>query len=216
MPITSLSTRNVAKPSRYVGVLAALAIALSACADDGRELAEPSQSQTTTTRPPPPTSAPNSEVGQTGLTLTSPAFQPGDLVPVSATCAGDNVFPELAWTNVPANAVELAVTLSDQTDPEEGLLLWLMAGIDPSNTGLQAGTMPIGAFETLNDYGNPGFGSPCLESFSSGRRDLQFRLYVLTQPSGVAPGAPGNEAWATLRAGSVESASILARIDASS
>ena len=90
---------------------------------------------------------------------------------------------------------------------------WRMAGIDPGNAGLTAGTMPTGAFETLNDYGNPGFGTPCISS-TEGGRDLQFRLHVLTQPSGISPGDPGNEAWDTIRARSVESASVLARVNA--
>lgn len=188
------------------------AVSVTGCADDGRELAAPKSWQTTTTRPPPPTSAPLQETGAAGLTLSSPLFEPGDDIPPSATCAGDNVFPDLTWTGVPENTVELAVTLSDQTDPDEPLLLWLMAGIDPSNDGLAAGTMPTGAFETLNDYGNPGYGTPCLETFASGPRDLQFRLHVMTNPSGIAPGDPGNEAWTTIRAQSVDTASLLARI----
>jgi phosphatidylethanolamine-binding protein (PEBP) family uncharacterized protein len=188
-------------------------LGLSACADDGRDLAAAQPWQTTTTRPPPPTSALDQETGETGVALTSPAFEAGADIPVSATCAGDNVFPDLAWSGVPQNAVELAITLSDQTEPEEPLLLWLMAGISPTNTGLAAGTMPVGAFETLNDYGNPGYGTPCLDTLASGRRDLQFRLHVMTEPSGIAPGDPGNEAWATVRSRSVDSASLLARID---
>ncbi len=193
-----------------IGFLA-LALVGSSCADDGRDLAAPASWQTTTTRPPPPTSAPDQESGPSGMTLTSPAFEAGAEFPVSATCDGDNIFPDLNWSDVPDGAVELAVTLSDQTNPEEPLLLWLMAGIEPSNGGLAAGTMPVGAFETLNDYGNPGFGTPCISSADTGR-DLQFRLHVLPQPSGIAPGDPGNEAWNTVRAASIESASLLARV----
>ncbi len=194
-------------------MLAVLGLLTAACADDGRDLSAPADWQTTTTRPLPPTSAPVQEISESGLALTSPLFAPGDDIPVSATCAGQNVFPDLQWAGVPATAVELAVTLSDQTDPETPLLLWLMAGIDPSNDGLSAGTMPTGAFETLNDYGNPGYGTPCLESFTDGRRDIQFRVHVLTQPSGIAPGDPGNEAWTTVKAGSVDSASLLAYVN---
>lgn len=209
MPSTGLLGLTV----RSAFLAIALAMVSAACAGDGKDLAQPLDWQTTTTRPPPPTSAPPQEIGSSGTTLTSPRFEPGDDIPVSATCAGANIFPALEWRGVPANAVELGVTLSDQTDPAEPLLLWLMAGIDPSRAGLQDGTRPVAAFETLNDYGNPGYGTPCLETFSSGRRDLQFRLHVLVQPSGIAPGDPGNEAWATLRAASVESASLLAHID---
>ena len=74
--------------------------------------------------------------------------------------------------------------------------------------------MPVGAFETLNDYGNPGFGTPCISTTDT-NRDLQFRLHVLAQPSGIGPGDPGNEAWDALRAQTVESASLLARVGAS-
>lgn len=186
------------------------------CASDGRDLAEPADWQTTTTRPPPPTSALPQEVSLSGVTLSSPDFDPGEDISVSATCGGDNLFPNLDWANVPGGTAELAVTLVDQTDPDEPLLLWLMAGIKPDRTSLQSGFLPDGAIETLNDYGNPGYGTPCLESFASGRRDLQFRLYVLTQPSGLEAGDPGNEAWATLRASTTETASLLARIDSQS
>jgi len=193
--------------------LSAAVLITAGCASDGRELAEPAEWQTTTTRPPPPTSALTQEQSSSGVTLSSPDFEPGGDIPTSATCAGDNLFPNLEWNNVPGGTGELAVTLVDQTDPAEPLLLWLMAGITPGRTNLQSGFLPDGAYETLNDYGNPGYGTPCLESFSTGRRDLQFRLYVLPQVSGLQRGDPGNEAWATLRASATETASLLARID---
>lgn len=197
-----------------VGLLA-LAVAASGCGNDGRDLAAPQSWQTTTTRPPPPTSAPDSEVSPSGLSLSSPDFAPGDPAPIDATCAGSNKFPRLVWSDVPDGTAEIAVTLSDQTDPEEPLLLWLMAGIDPSLGGLEPGTAPAGAFETLNDYGNLGYGSPCLENLADGTRDLQFRLYILDQPSGLVPGDPGNESWNELGARSIDSATLLMRIDAS-
>jgi hypothetical protein len=196
--------------------LAALALLLAACASDGRELAEPQDWQTTTTRPPPPTSAPEQLAGSTGLTLSSPDFTPGGNLPLISRCDGLNKFPTLEWTEVDASlgAVELAVTLADQTDPEGPLLLWLMAGISPDITVLPSGTFPNeGAFETLNDYGQLGFGAPCLESFENGRRDLQFKLYVLGSPSGLSSGAPGNTSWDDISAKAVETATLLTRVD---
>jgi len=215
-PTQPLRSENVRPMLSTTAALAASMMLVAGCASDGRDLAEPTPDQTTTTRPPPPTSAPPFENSSTGVALTSPDFEPGGLIPVSATCAGQNVFPTLDWGEVPEGAVELAVTLADQTDPDEPLLLWLMAGIDPDVTGLESGRFPNQdptAFETLNDYGNPGYGEPCLDTFSSGRRDIQFRLYVLMAPSELEPGAPGNDSWRTLRASSVESATLLARVD---
>ena len=194
-------------------VLAALLLAIVAagCASDGRELAATQPFQTTTTRPPPPTSAPDSEVSESGLTLTSPAFEAGGILPDSATCLGANIFPELNWGVVDPRAVEIAVSLSDQTDPDVPVLMWLMAGIPPAETGLAAGTQPIGGFETTDDYGITGYGQPCLESYADGQRDLQWRVYVLPQPSGLGPGHPGNEAWETVRNNAIDTASLLSR-----
>ncbi len=195
----------------------ALAIMTSACASDGKDLADPLPWQTTTTRPLPPTSAPDQSSGIDGMELTSADFAPGADTPSFATCeSGANLHPGFAWNNLPDDTLELGITLSDQTDPENPLLLWLMAGINPATETLAQGDLPPGAFETLNDYGQPGWGNPCLESFNTGRRDLQFRLYALDRSSDISPGAPGNIAWDELAARSVDSATLLMRINATS
>ncbi len=140
-------------------------------------------------------------------------FSPGGELPESATCAGGSIFPELLWSEVPPLGIELVLTFSDQTDPTEPVLLWQLAGIEPDLGRLEAGEIPVGAFETLNGFGNPGFGLPCLETMAEGTRELQFRLYVLTSPSGIAPGGDGPQAWERVKAGALESASILTRIE---
>jgi phosphatidylethanolamine-binding protein (PEBP) family uncharacterized protein len=150
------------------------------------------------------------------MALTSPEFVAGGEAPASATCeSGINLHPGFQWANVPESSVELGITLSDQTDPENPLLLWLMAGLNPAAGSLAQGDLPAGAFETLNDYGQPGWGNPCIESFQTGRRDLQFRLYALDRPSDISPGAPGNTSWDELTARSIDSATILMRITGS-
>jgi phosphatidylethanolamine-binding protein (PEBP) family uncharacterized protein len=199
----------------------ALALALSpvlaaGCASDGRELAEPQPWQTTTTRPLPPTSAPAQQMGVSGLALSSTDFAPGAEAPPDATCAGANVHPGLVWSGTPIDTVELAVTLSDQTDPTEPVLVWLAAGIDPSISSLAPGELPEGAVETTNDYGITGWGSPCLEALGQGVRALQFRVHALGSPSGLTTGYPGNEAWDLVEATAVDSASLLMTVQAPS
>lgn len=188
--------------------------ALASCASDGRDLAEAQPWQTTTTRPAPPTSAPPQLEGLDGLTLSSPDFEPGDPAPLAQTCAGANQAPELEWSNVPDDAAELAITLADQTDPAKPLLLWLVAGIDPSTTSLDGANLAEGVATALNDYGQSGWGNPCIETLKEGVLDLQFKLHVLTEPSGILDSDPGNEAWATLSAAAVDSATVLMKIDA--
>ncbi len=197
--------------SGSVAVLLSIA-SLTACASDGRELAEPQDWQTTTTRPAPPTSAPDQQLGESGVRLQSPDFAPGGAAPNDVTCTGANQSPALEWDGVPADTVELAVALSDQTNPAEPLLLWLVTGISPDLAGMDAGVLPSGVVQPLNDYGQSGWGNPCLNTLKEGNLDLQFRLYLLSSPSGVESGDPGNEAWDTVQARSIDSASLLMRV----
>lgn len=199
-------------PTVFWWLLALTALA-GACSSDGRDLAEAQDWQTTTTRPPPPTSAPAREVSTSGVELTSPEFEPGAPAPTDVTCAGANRSPALEWTPVPPDIGELALALIDQTEPDKPLLLWLITGIDPSMTSLAPGDVPDPAVETLNDYGQPGWGNPCLESANNGLRDLQFRLYLLDTPAGIQALAPGNEAWDIVVASAVDSASLLMSIE---
>ena len=108
--------------------------------------------------------------------------------------------------------MELAITLSDQTDPTEPVLVWLAAGIDPSLTSLAAGALPQGAVEATNDYGLPGWGAPCLEALGSGNRQLQWRIHALTARSELTTGFPGNQAWDRVKAAAADSASLLMTI----
>ncbi|MFW2380485.1 MAG: YbhB/YbcL family Raf kinase inhibitor-like protein, partial [Acidimicrobiales bacterium] len=157
--------------------------------------------------------APDQSTGIDGMSLSSSEFAAGGEAPISATCeSGVNLHPGFQWSGVPESAVELGITLSDQTDPANPLLLWLMAGLNPDAGSLAQGDLPPGAFETLNDYGQPGWGNPCIETFQTGRRDLQFRLYALDRPSDISPGGPGNTSWDELAARSIDSATILMRI----
>lgn len=194
---------------------AILAVSLLAggCASDGKELAEGRDWQTTTTRPLPPTSAPPQAEGFNGLALTSPDFEPGGETPVDATCAGANQAPMLEWSGGEPDTGGYAVSLSDQTDPENPLLLWLVVGIPATATELDPNRLGD-AVETLNDYGQLGYGNPCLETLTTGRRDLQFRLYALPLPSGIEAGAAGNESWDRIASLANDSATLLMKIDA--
>lgn len=210
------STGEVAPRSRTAFCwLLVIGTLLTACSGDGRDLAEAQDWQTTTTRPPPPTSALSSEVSTSGVELSSPEFEPGAPAPADVTCAGANRSPALEWTPVSPDIGELAIALIDQTEPESPLLLWLVTGIEPEVSSLAPGDVPEPAVETLNDYGQPGWGNPCLESANNGLRDLQFRLYLLDTPAGIQALAPGNEAWDIVVASAVDSASLLMRIEGS-
>ncbi len=188
-----------------------------ACASDGRELRDPptdeelQERQTTTTRPTPPV---DQEKGDGGFSLSSPDFTPGGAAPLSVRCDnGDNskLLPTLVWDNVPEGTQELAVSLYNFKDIEEPQLMWLTAGIPPEPGELTNGRHSSGnAIETLNDWGNLGYGDPCIESLANGEEvDFQFKIYALSEKTSFSGGAPGNTSIDEVRRIANDSASVL-------
>lgn len=84
-------------------------------------------------------------------------------------CTGDNLSPELHWTNAPMDTKSFAVTVYDPDAPTgSGWWHWVIFNIPPSVTSLPAGVgksegtgTPQGAIQSLTDFGQPGFGGPC-------------------------------------------------------
>ena len=83
-------------------------------------------------------------------------------------CGGDNISPELEWREVPLNAKSLALTMFDPDAPtDHGWWHWLVVNINPNTTSFPkgAGNPKSGYFElgfqTINDYGEIGYGGPC-------------------------------------------------------
>jgi hypothetical protein len=86
------------------------------------------------------------------MTLTSPAFPDGDPIPVKHTQAGEQISPELRWTNVPPGTVTFVLHMRDpdvaRNRTTEDQLHWLVWNIPGTAAGLPEG-VPKG--ETLAD-----------------------------------------------------------------
>jgi Raf kinase inhibitor-like YbhB/YbcL family protein len=110
--------------------------------------------------PAPVQSPAQPEEGET-LTVTSPAFGEGDTVPTEFTCQGDDTSPPLEWSGVPEDAAELRLTLTDPDAPGGTFTHWVVTGIDPATTGVEAGEVPEGGTEEENTFGETAYGGPC-------------------------------------------------------
>lgn len=75
-----------------------------------------------------------------GFVLTSRAFTDGALIPEQYALEGGNTRIPVAWSGVPAGAVELVLVMEDPDAPGGTFVHWLVAGIDPARTGLEEGT----------------------------------------------------------------------------
>ncbi len=84
-------------------------------------------------------------------------------------CTGDNISPQLAWENVPANTKSFAVTIYDEDAPTgSGFWHWVVFDIPASVQELKAGAGNLGnniapkvAIQSLTDFGQKGYGGPC-------------------------------------------------------
>jgi hypothetical protein len=95
-----------------------------------------------------------------GIELRSPSF--GDHQPIPARHAKDhdNLSPALEWSGVPEEAAELAVLCEDPDAPPGTFTHWVLAGLQPTATGLAEGEHPAAAVEGRNDFGEEGYSGP--------------------------------------------------------
>jgi Raf kinase inhibitor-like YbhB/YbcL family protein len=182
---------------------------LASCKSDGRALKPASPNQTlsivvpttiavTTLAPGEGTSAEAidtlpAEVSTTALSLTG-SWVDGGPLPPDSTCKGKGLSPDLKWTNIPADATELVLTVTDAD--ASGFVHWILAGIDPATPGLSQGKLPRGTVQTLNSSPTLGWFAPCPPQ---GTHRYIFSLFVLTKPSGVLAGMDPADALAGLQ-----------------
>ena len=83
-------------------------------------------------------------------------------------CSGNNVSPQLSWTNAPAGTKSFVLTMFDPDAPTgSGFWHWVVVNIPASTSALPNGAskdaakLPVGSLETRTDLGAPGYGGPC-------------------------------------------------------
>ena len=68
---------------------------------------------------------------QTPLSLTSPAFQPGQPIPQEYTADGKNLAPPLHWGEVPSGTQSLALICEDPDAPRGTFAHWVAYNLSP-------------------------------------------------------------------------------------
>ncbi|HEV7966452.1 MAG TPA: YbhB/YbcL family Raf kinase inhibitor-like protein [Candidatus Acidoferrales bacterium] len=151
----------------------------------------------------PPATAP----AVPGLTLASPAFEDGSIIPGKYTQAvTDFVSPQLQWTNVPPNTVSFVLIAHDPDvalDKKVGdVLHWMAFNIPATATGLPEGvpataTLPDGTVQAKNRRGAIGFlgpGAPAVGPY----HHYTFELFALDTKLSLGPDATRAEVLAAI------------------
>lgn len=84
-------------------------------------------------------------------------------------CTGENVSPQLSWSNAPEGTKSYAITMYDKDAPTgSGWWHWLVFDIPASTRALPQGAgdpaknlLPAPSMQSRTDYGVPGYGGPC-------------------------------------------------------
>ena len=110
------------------------------------------------------------------MKITSDAFLEGELIPTKYTCDGENINPPLIFSDVPDEAVTLALIMDDPDAPAGTWVHWIVWNITSSQKGIEEGEVPKGSMEGGTDFGRPGYGRPVS---ALGHASLFFKLSAL-------------------------------------
>lgn len=127
------------------------------------------------------------------MTLSSPAFPDGGLIPDPHTQRGRDVSPPLAWSGAPDSVKSFVLLVHDADaamgDGTDDALHWLAWNIPATATGLPAG-VPAGAQRTDGmrqvSVSGPYFRGPAAPAGGPAHHYV-FELYALDTPLTVAP-----------------------------
>jgi len=142
------------------------------------------------------------------FTLSSPDLAAGTFsskfIANGFGCTGQNISPEIRWSNIPSGTKSLALQVFDPDAPSgSGFWHWAVYNIPPTATGLAQGAgnnmaqLPPGAFGGTNDFQDTGvtgsngnYGGPCPPTGDAPHRYI-FTLYALAVDKlDVAGGVP--------------------------
>lgn len=123
------------------------------------------------------------------ISLISPSFNDGEMIPDKHVYNGGNISPALTWGNLPGNTKTLAI-ICDDPDAPSIWVHWVIFNIPATEKGLPE---KIARQETINrtiqgknDFGNIGYDGP---SPPRGTHRYLFKIYALDIELHLDPGA---------------------------
>ena len=130
-------------------------------------------------------STPEGEI-QVSIKLTSEAFVEGGKIPVRYTCDGDNLSPQVAWSEVPAGTKSIAIIMDDPDAPMGTYVHWVLYDLPAATLELAEGVQATGV-AGVNSSRKSIYSGPCPPRGSE--HHYIFKVYVLDKTLGIGPGA---------------------------
>ncbi len=115
------------------------------------------------------------------LSLMSKNFENNQNIPIKYTCQGENISPNLYWSNVPENTKSFAIILEDPDAAKKVWTHWIIFNIDKEINNLQenfsANLMSSHIKQGKNDFENNRYDGSCPPENETHR--YFFKLYAL-------------------------------------
>lgn len=126
------------------------------------------------------------------LQVSTNAFQPGTEIPQKFTCSGEDLSPEISWTDLPEGTQSVAVIVDDPDAPVGTWTHWMVYDLPPSIQKLaqerpRTASLDDGGLQGKNDFGNLGYNGPCPPPGKPHR--YFFKVYALDQKLEIPAGA---------------------------
>lgn len=126
------------------------------------------------------------------MSISSPSFLDGEVIPNKHTCSGQDLSPNLEWSEPPAGTKSFALIMDDPDAPGGVFSHWVIFNIPPESRQLPeavAGEAQLsdGSLQGKNDFRRTGYGGPCPPPGSP--HHYQFTLYALDQSLNLKAGA---------------------------
>ena len=124
------------------------------------------------------------------------AFVIGGDIAKKFTCDGDDVTPQLSWSNPPAGTESFALIADDPDAPSGTWTHWVAFNLPKGSGGLpenapKVNQLPRGGYQGRNDFRKVGYGGPCPPRGKPHR--YFFKLYALDGPLSLKAGASRQE-----------------------
>lgn len=116
------------------------------------------------------------------LKIFSPDFENNQEIPAKFTCQGENINPEIQITGVPEGTNSMLLLVIDPDSQQKTWLHWCMYDIHPDTTYIPQNCPENYSKQTLNDFGNMGYGGPCPPK---NKHQYTFQLYALKSKLGL-------------------------------
>ena len=139
------------------------------------------------------------------FTLSSTTFQDGKIMPKkvannragNANCVGENVSPQLSWTNVPAGTKSFVLLMNDpEGRAPSGVSHWVAYGIPASVTGFAEGETSKPSDKYVGGKSTMGVGNysgPCTPPNTTPHHYTFILIATDFEPSELPPGLTRDE-----------------------